>query len=101
MDGEQIINDLIAFLRRHDGIFGTASLRQEPYKGDVFKIFSAAFNSGLITRNIESGPSLSTDGLTDILVERAPDVVNGKTFRTVRCLWEEWTYACEHRELLS
>jgi hypothetical protein len=45
----------------------------------------------------DTGPYLSADALTHILVERAPDVVDGKTFQTVRGFWEEWTYAWEHR----
>lgn len=75
MNGEQIINELIALLRLHATTYRSASLHQEPYKGDFFKLFAAAYNAGLMKRSPEGIPYLSADALTDILVGRAPDVV--------------------------
>jgi hypothetical protein len=66
MDREQIVNELIDLLRYHDTV-SSASLSQEPYKGDLFKIFAAACNAGLMTRNPEYGRYLSADALGDIL----------------------------------
>jgi hypothetical protein len=96
MNGEQIIDEFIALLRRHDTVvYRSASLHQEPYKGDFFKLFAAAYNAGLMKRNPEPIPYLSADALTDIIVSRAPDIVDSENFRTVRSFWQEWTYAWE------
>jgi hypothetical protein len=99
--GDQIVDDLITLLRRHETVYRSASLYQEPYKGDFFKVFAAAFNAGLMKKNPEPRPYLSADALRHIIASRAPDVIDSQRFCTVRSFWMEWTYAWEHGDLLK
>jgi hypothetical protein len=95
VDHDQIVQEIIVLLRQHiDGLRG--SVHQEPYKGDFFRLFAAAFNGGLI-----EGPGrsdyLSADALTDVLAARSPEVLEGDAFPNLHTFWQEWTYAWRRR----
>jgi hypothetical protein len=48
MDREEIIEGIITYLRQHKNNL-RGSIHQEPYKGDFFKLFAAAFNAGYLS----------------------------------------------------
>ena len=95
MERDQIIEEIAKLLRQHiDGLRGT--IHQEPYKGDFFGLFAAAFNSGLI-KSPGQKDYLSAEALTDVLAERAPETVDSDAFQHLRTFWNEWTYAWRRR----
>src|SRR5258708_40313553 len=95
MDREEIIQGVVDLLRLYKDV---GSIHQEPYRGDFFKFFAAAFNGGLIANPTQPG-YLSANALADTLAERAPEVVSGENFRNLHTFWQEWTYACRRGEL--
>ena len=99
MTHEEIIEGVIKLLRAHkDGLRG--SIHQDPYKSDFFKLFAAAWNAGLIECSGRLN-YLSADALTDIVVSRAPELVDDATWDNLRRFWQEWTYAWKHRSELQ
>jgi hypothetical protein len=91
MNHEQIVDGVIELLRQHErGVRG--SIHQEPYKGDFFRLFAAAFNAGLIESPGQTN-YLSADALTDIVVVKAPELANSKTSHTLHSFWSDRTYA--------
>lgn len=99
MNREEILNKIEKLLHQHnDGIRG--SVHQEPYKGDLFKLFAAAFNGGLIDST--SNPDyLSTDALRVALASRSPELLNHDSWHNFYKFWSDWTYAWQHVNLLS
>ena len=97
MDREEIIDGVIELLRRYKDV---GSIHQEPYKGDFFKLFAAAFNSGLMASPQPAG-YLSADALSHVIVERDPDVAEDKIFPNVLTFWQEWTYAWQRRDQIQ
>jgi hypothetical protein len=95
MGRDEIIGGVIHLLRRHKDV---GSVHQEPYKGDFFKFFTAAFNTGLIA-SPQPPVNLSADTLFSVIAERDPDVPDYKIFQIVRTFWEEWTYAWQPDQL--
>ena len=94
MTFEEIINRLIDKLRAHAaGKLG--HMQQEPYKGDLFRIFASAYNSGFMEKSAGS-QYLSADSLRDLLVARAPDIIDNKVVYDFFDLWSEWRYAWDH-----
>jgi hypothetical protein len=92
---DEIVEGIIALLRQHsDGSRGT--IHQEPYKGNFFRLFAVAFNTGLLERTAQR-EYLSADSLTDILTARSPEVVNSETFKNLHTFWQEWTHAWRRR----
>ena len=61
--------------------------------GAFAALFAEAYNAGLMTG---SGDVLHADALADIIVDRARHFAYGRTFRVLRDLWSEWTYAWDH-----
>ena len=95
MTHEEIVEAIIGLLRQHsDGSRGT--IHQEPYKGDFFRLFAAAFNAGLLESTAQR-EYLSADSLRDILAARSAEVVNSGTFENLHTFWQEWTYAWRRR----
>lgn len=89
MDREEIIQGVVNFLRLYKDV---GTIHQEPYRENVFRLFAAAFNGGLIASPAHPG-YLSADALANIIAERAPEVVNSKNCHDLHTFWEEWTYA--------
>jgi hypothetical protein len=99
MDRNEIVDTLGELLRQHkDGLRG--SIHQEPYRGDLFKLFAEAFNQGLITTPSQPG-YLSADALSDTLSERVPEILDSQPFRDLHTMWGEWTYAWRHIDQLQ
>jgi len=95
MDREQIVRALADLLDQHrNGLRG--SMHQEPYKGDFFRLFAAAFNAGLIEEPGQTG-YLSADALSDVLTDRFPETVESEEFSILHSFWGEWTYAWRRR----
>jgi hypothetical protein len=91
MNREEILVKIEELLRQHkEGLRG--SIHQEPYKGDFFRLFAAAYNGGLMDSPSHSG-YLSADAMIDALASRAPDLNDQKTCENLYTFWLEWTYA--------
>ena len=94
-----MLDQIEELLRQHkDGLRG--SLHQEPYKGDLFRLFAAAFNGGLIDSANQSD-YLSADALTDTLATRAPKLLDQESWHNLRRFWSDWTYAWQQVHLLN
>ena len=96
MTRDEILEGVIDLLRQHQkGMRGT--IHQEPYKGDFFRFFAAAWNAGLLMNTPQPSGYLSADALADVLAERAPDVVDTErwdtTWFSLLTMWGDWTYA--------
>ena len=99
LEGEKVIKDLIAFLRLHTTTLPGTSMHQEAYKNDVFRLFAAAYNAGLMNQSPEPSRFLRADALRIIIVERAEDVADSDKLATILDFWREWTYAWDHNQL--
>ena len=88
MDEYQIADEAIEYLDLHlRGVHGGMS--QEPYKGELFRIFEKAYNADL---------DLKADRLTDIMMDRWPESdfnkkARQKALERLHTYWSEWTYA--------
>lgn len=77
-----------------------ASMHQEPFKGDLFKLCKAAHAGG--DQEITSSTQLTSDGLRDALLGRWKGSVDQSVRKLRRPLddvcgmWGEWLYALEH-----
>jgi|SRR6516165_1712679 hypothetical protein len=88
-DRNEIIDEVIELLHQHkDKLRGT--IHQDPYKGDFFRLFAAAFNAGMMSRYHDC---LYADALVDAIRDRAPDVLDTPTWHTLYAMWGAWTYA--------
>jgi hypothetical protein len=93
MNHDAIVEAVIDLLRHHqDGSRG--SIHQEPYKGDFFKLFAAAFNAGLI-ESTSQADYVSADADHRCRCPR-PEVLTSATWENLRMFWQEWTYAWRH-----
>jgi len=96
MTREQIIEEVVWLLDRQLGS-GIGSIHQEPYKGDVFKLFAEAYNQGFI-----EDESLVADALQNIVIARwFSHNENEDKNRTyfldkLHTCWHEWQYAWNH-----
>lgn len=68
------------------------SIHQEPYKGEFFRLFAAAFNGGLIENSAQAS-YLGAEALNDVVKARAPELVGNTRWTTLVMFWREWTYA--------
>jgi hypothetical protein len=99
MNREEVLRQIEELLRQHkDGTRG--SLDREPNKGDLFRLFAAAFNGGLIDSPSQSG-NLRADVLVDTLTSRAPELTDHVSWHTLYSFWSAWTYAWQHVQLLN
>ena len=97
MTRDEIVDQIGELIRQHkEGLRG--SIHQEPYKGDLFRLFAEAFNAGLIIR---SSQHLLADALADVLSERYPKIVDSQPFQDLRTMWRDWAYACRHVDQLK
>jgi hypothetical protein len=92
MNREDLILKIIKYLRS----WKNANIDQEPYKGDLFKIFADAFNDGMLTCKDD----LNVDRLTRLILDFGEDVVDVShpytNWNKFRESWDEWTYAWIH-----
>jgi hypothetical protein len=72
---DEIVNEIIGLIRARDELGG--HFQHEPYKGDFFRLFVAAFDAGLLKQSAPK--SLKLDRLISIIGARDPDVFDGKT----------------------
>ena len=96
MNAEEIITEIIAFLdaRLPPPAGGGGYMGQEPYKGDLFNLFSEAYHNGYI--NLGASPYLSADGLKEIIVARWQNGTEDQRYKQIDRLctmWQEWHYA--------
>lgn len=90
MKHEAIVNDMVDLLRQHHtGQRG--SIYQEPYKGDLFRLFADVFNEG----PGQIG-SLTADAVIATICERAPELAGSKELSSFYSMWREWLYAWHH-----
>jgi hypothetical protein len=94
MSLDEIVNEIIRLVRTRDELGG--HFQQEPYKGDFFRVFVAAFDAGLLKPSAPK--SLKLDSLISIISARDPDVFDGKTWPMFSAAWPEWDYAWSHAE---
>ena len=98
MNAEEIIAEVIAFLNSSLPGRGVGNMGQEPYRGDLFKLFGEAYNNGYMNR--DARPYLSADGLRDIIVARWQDGTQEQRDELIDRLctmWQEWRYAWDKR----
>jgi hypothetical protein len=89
---DEIVNEIIKLLTTRDELGGY--FQQEPYKGDFFRLFVAAYEAGLLKDS--AAKSLKHDSLVSIICARDPDVFDGKTWPMLSAAWPEWDYAWSH-----
>jgi hypothetical protein len=95
---DEIVGGVITLLRQHQNNL-RGSFHQEPYKGDFFRLFAAAYNGGLIDQGQPN--YLSADALTDVITARDPDVLDTKAWRDLHSAWQDWTYAWRRSDELE
>ena len=89
MSINEIVNEIIRLVRARDTNGG--HFHDEPYKGDFFRLFIAAWDAGLLKR---TGPkSLKLDSLIRIIGDRDPAIFDGETWLMFCAAWPEWDYA--------
>jgi hypothetical protein len=89
MSINEIVNEIIRLVRARDTNGG--HFHDEPYKGDFFRLFIAAWDAGLLKR---TGPkSLKLDSLISIIGDRDPAIFDGETWLMFCAAWPEWDYA--------
>jgi len=99
MTREEVLNQIEELLRQsRDGARG--SVDHEPNKGDLFRLFAAAFNSGLIDPPGQPD-NLHADELVNTLASRAPELTDHVALHTLYSLWSAWTYAWQQAHLLN
>src|ERR1700693_4176717 len=92
---DEIVNEIIGLIRPRDELGG--HFQQEPYKGDFFQLFVAAWNAGLFSPTAPK--NLKLDSLTSIIEARDPDVFDSETWSKLSAAWPEWQYAWAHARL--
>ena len=99
MTQEQILKDLIDLLGFH--LHG-ASTHQEPYRGNIFKLFEKAYSNGYFEHT--SRPLLTPDAILVTLEERWINLEGEEEAKKRRdlaqrvlAMWDEWRYAWNHR----
>ena len=96
MNAEQIITEIINFLdsRLPPPAGGGGNMSQEPYRGDLFNLFSESYNNG--DMNLSARPYLSADGLREFIVARwqnGTQEQRNKQIDRLCTMWHEWRYA--------
>jgi hypothetical protein len=77
MSFDEIVNEIIRLVKARDTNGG--HFHHEPYKGDFFRLFVAAWDAGLLKR---TGPkTLKLENLISIIGDRDPVIFDGETFR--------------------
>lgn len=98
MTGDEIITGFIGRLDYHLLANNIASVHQEAYKNDFFKLFREAFRGNHIDG--DAHPKLTADALRDVLQERwnSINTPQGKdVMERVLGMWHEWGYAWAKR----
>ena len=96
MNAEEIINEIVEFLdsRLPPPAGGGGNMHQEPYRSDLFNLFSEAYGNG--DMNQGASPYLSADGLRDYIVARwqnGTQEQRDKQIDRLCTMWREWMYA--------
>src|ERR1700736_3495819 len=92
MSLDEIVNEIIRLIKTRDELGG--HFQQEPYKGDFFRLFVAAFDAGLLKQNAPK--SLKLNSLISIISARDREVFDGETWPLFSAAWPEWDYAWAH-----
>jgi hypothetical protein len=93
MPSESILEELMEYLEHHVHR-AQGSPWQEPYKGDLFKIFQAAYRDGLTSQ-----PPLTGDSIREACEERwqlrddEPSRALRRTLEDIAVMWNAWGYA--------
>lgn len=93
-DAAEILADVKAWLQAHVDI--GASLHQEPYKSDLYKLCYEAHEAGY--HHFASSPRLSADALlVAISAQWSPyeDTNRLKGLKELCAMWREWLYALD------
>jgi hypothetical protein len=96
MESDVILDALEEYLRQYVG--GTHGLAwQEPYKGDLFKLFLQAYKRGYVQ---SAGPApLIGSAIRDELVARyqpeSPSPAQLAFLEQIVILWDAWSYALD------
>ena len=92
MTGDEIVNHFIDRLNFH--MKSNASIQQDPYKGDFFKLFREAWQDRHF--DVMARPRLACDALSDRLRDRwepAGTPEGRHLVEKVFAMWDEWRYA--------
>jgi hypothetical protein len=96
MQAEEILDALEEYLRQYVG--GTRGLAwQEPYKGDLFKLFLQAYKQGYVQ---STGPApLIGSAIQEELMARyqpeSPSPEQLAFLEQIVILWDAWSYALD------
>jgi len=90
MTKNEIVDEVIKLLHDHKAE-RAGSIHQDPYKHDFFRLFAAAYNAGMMEKN-----ELRADALTQLIVARAPELVEDRVWDSLYHFWSDWTYAWDH-----
>jgi len=99
MDREEIIGSFLDLLKFH--FKSGASVHQEPYKGDFFRLFKEAYHNGYTH---DGSPLLTADAFGELIATRwhtgdeEQDEKKRNLAWKVLSMWEPWTYAWDHYE---
>lgn len=99
MDREEIIQRFLDLIKFH--FEGGASVYQEPYKGDFFRLFKEAYRKGYIA---DGSPLLNADAFSELIASRwhtgddEKDKQKIEMAWKVLSMWGPWTYAWDHYE---
>lgn len=86
MTEDEIFEEITRYMRDHK-LGARGSIHQEPYKHDFFELFAEAYNAGMM---------MNADELTNTVLARAPELVEGPVWESLRQFWRDWTYAWDH-----
>ena len=99
MTQEEIIQGVLEFLKF---ISEGASMTQEPYHSDIFRLFKETYQNGYFEHS--SSPLLTGDALHEILITRwftedeAENERKAALIRRLTTKWNDWRYAWDKYE---
>ena len=99
MNAEETITEVVTFLNSSLPGGGVGYMGQEPYRGDLFKLFSEAYRKGYMNR--DANPYLSADGLRGFIIARwdnGTQEQRDKLIDRLCTMWQEWRYAWDKYE---
>jgi hypothetical protein len=98
MQAETILEELMDYLERH--VRKAQGLPwQEPYKGQLFEIFQAAYRAGLTSQ-----PPLTGDSIRGLcegrwqLGDDKPSQALRRTLEDIAVMWNAWRYALDRSQ---
>jgi hypothetical protein len=96
MQSDEILDTLEEYLRQYGG-HTRALAWQEPYKGDLFKLFIQAYKQGYV-QSTGPGPLIGSairEELTARYQPQTPSQEQREFLDQIIILWDAWSYALD------